>query len=442
MRDRVTCAIVFVLLNLVGASPTPAEDEAGSRPAVGDEAPPITATTWLNTEEGANPTKDADEKVILVELWGTWCGPCVRSMPKLQALWERLQDRGLLVVAVTREPADKVRGFLEENGYTMPVACDPTEACVKRYLPSGWPSTYLIGRNGEIAYVGGPYSVEAAVEKALGLESSPATLLTQYLDALGKGDKGTVRETMERLLEKAPPAFDAKAWAESTLGDAPEVEGKPKKVKALKVLDQIAKARKAKKEDECKARLTELASGESDAVDLRAWIAAAYAKAYPLTRKELAPLLEGKRYETVLGMLLDRGPSKSVLKTAAKDDGLQSYCSRKTDDTRKLARKGLMAHTYLFGDKRYAPEKNDAFWKDIAVSGMATSKDKKRMVGVLLGGEMVSTDRAESYVSRKLSLWALMRELAAGDAPSAKAVQREAAKERKRILRELAGRYE
>jgi len=101
-----------------------------------------------------------------------------------------------------------------------------------------------------------------------------------------------------------------------------------------------------------------------------------------------------------------------------------------------------MAHTYLFGDKRYAPEKNDAFWKDISVSGMATSKDKKKMVGVLLGGEMVSTDRAESYVSRKLSLWALMRELAAGDAPSAKAVQKEVAKERKRILRELAGKYE
>jgi len=97
MRDRVTYASLLALLILVGASPTLAEDEAGSRPAVGDEAPPITATTWLNTEEGANPTEDADEKVILVELWGTWCGPCVRSMPKLQALWERLQDRGLLV---------------------------------------------------------------------------------------------------------------------------------------------------------------------------------------------------------------------------------------------------------------------------------------------------------------------------------------------------------
>ena len=36
-----------------------------------------------------------DDKVILVELWGTWCGPCVRSMPKLQALWERLQDRAI-----------------------------------------------------------------------------------------------------------------------------------------------------------------------------------------------------------------------------------------------------------------------------------------------------------------------------------------------------------
>ena len=436
--------IAFVLgLAVCWPSLVAGEDDApAARPAVGDDAPPITATTWLNSDDGANPAEDTEGKVVLVELWGTWCGPCVRSMPKIQSLWDRLRDRGLLVVCITRESADEVKDFVEKQGYTMPIGCDPTQACVKRYPPDGWPSTYVIGKDGKIAWVGKPYSAESAVEKALGLESSPNTLLTQYLDTCAAAKKDDIRTAMERLLEKAPTAFDAKAWAESALGDAPVVEGKPKKVVAVKLLDQVAKAWKAKKEEDRVAKLTQLASGASEPMDLRSWIAAAYAKAFPLTKKELKPLLEGKRYAQVLDTLLDRKPSKSLMKMAAKDDGLKSFCSKKVDDTRKFARKGLMALTYLFGDLRYNQDKNDEFWSDLAVSGMAMSEDRKKLVGILVGGEMVSATGAEGYVSRKLALWALMRELAAGDAPSAKSLQKESTNERKRILRELKAKYE
>ncbi len=69
----------------------------------------------------------------MVEFWGTWCGPCVRSMPKVQKLWDRYRERGLLVVAMTREAAGEVRDFLKEHEYSMPVGCDPSQSCISEF---------------------------------------------------------------------------------------------------------------------------------------------------------------------------------------------------------------------------------------------------------------------------------------------------------------------
>ena len=172
------------------------KDEARKKEvlAVGTDAPDVTATTWLNSDEGESPIPaDMEKKLLLVEFWGTWCGPCVRSMPKIQALWERYRHMGLIVVAVTREGASDVRSWLKEREYTMPVACDPSEDCISKWKVSRWPTTYLVGANGKILYAGAPYSVEAAIEKALGLPTSPSSLLTHYLDA-GLGN-------LEQMLE-------------------------------------------------------------------------------------------------------------------------------------------------------------------------------------------------------------------------------------------------
>ena len=71
MRNGRGLVGLFALLSLLAGGFAYGEDEPGQRPAVGEEAPPITASTWLNTEGGVNPTKDVEGKVILVEFWGT-----------------------------------------------------------------------------------------------------------------------------------------------------------------------------------------------------------------------------------------------------------------------------------------------------------------------------------------------------------------------------------
>ena len=428
----------------LGSSPALAEEEFAGAPDLGDEAREITATTWLNTPDGTNPAEEIDGNVVLIELWGTWCGPCVRSMPKIESLWQRYKDRGLIVVALTREPAKEIEAWVKEKGYTMPIACDPTQACIKRYPPSSWPSTYVIGKDGFISFVGSPYGAEAAVEKALGIESSPRALLTAFLDARATKDKDKIRPAMEALLQKAPHNFDLKDWAENAFGEEPKLaEGERLgKLTPEKALDNLQKSwisgDAAKRKDTL--RLTALT--ELEPLDLRAWIAKAYGKEFPLKKDELNELLEAKSYAAILDALLDRNPASSVMKTAAKHDGLQGYASKQEADTRTRARKALMMATYFFDGKSPDPEKNDDFWKDISVSGMAMSKDRKRLVGVLIAAEMVTAENAESYADRKLLLWALMRELSAGDTPKRKALDKEAAKERKRIVSAIKRTYD
>lgn len=428
-------------LILACASSVSADGGEGGAPAVGDAGPLLSAATWLNTADESTPP-DTKGRVVLVELWGTWCGPCVRSMPRIQGLWDRYRDRGLVVVGITREEVGPVRPFIDEKGYTFPIGCDPTQECVKRYAPRSWPSTYVIDKEGLVAYVGSPYGAEAAVEKALGLESGPGPLLVQVLDAWAAPDEAARRSSLERLLEKAPSTFDAAAWARDLLAaEAPEAGASPDQADAGPLVEQLAKVWGADDLAKRAQLLQRLAAGTAP-FDLRAWAVERFAKAFPLKKDELVELLSSKQYARVLDALLDRRPSSSVVKAAAKDEGLAAFAGKLVDDWRTLARKALMAHHYLLGEVRYDPAKNDEFWRDLSVSGMATSPDRKQMVGVLIAGEMVSQDNASQFADRKLQLWAVGRELAAGEAPRLPACEKEAAKERKRIEAELERLYQ
>ncbi|MCA9314591.1 MAG: TlpA family protein disulfide reductase [Planctomycetes bacterium] len=429
---------VVALLVLVCTGGASAEDDEGRTPVVGEPGPELSATTWLNTSDESTPP-ETDGHVVLVELWGTWCGPCVRSMPRVQGLWDRYRDRGLVVVGITREAEADVRSFVDDKGYTFPIGCDPTQACVRRYKPRGWPSTYVIDKSGTLTYAGDPYGAEAAVESALGLESGPGPVLVQTLDAWAKPDEAARRSTLERLIEKAPCAFDAGAWAQELVG-APSEEPPAGQLDAGPLLEQLAKTWGAADPAKRSQILEKLAGGTAP-FDLRSWAVERYAKAFPLKKDEVQGWLASKQYARVLDALLDRRPSSSVVKAAAKDEGLAAYAGKLVDDWRTLARKALMAHHYLLGEMRYDPEKNDEFWRDLSVSGMSTSADRKQIVGVLIAGERVNQDNASSFADRKLLLWSLGRELAAGETPRLPACEKEASKERKRIEAELERTY-
>jgi len=436
--------LIAVLFVVILASPALvlAEEEVGCEP--GQRAPEISATTWLNTPEGESPfSGDAEPRLVLLEFWGTWCGPCVRSMPKVQGVWDRYRSHGLLVVAMTREAAGEVRKFLEDNAYTMPVACDPSQSCIGQFEIDGWPTTYLIDRDGRVVWRGDPYGVEPEIEKALGLEGSPKTLLTQCLDAEARGVKDAVRPVLDRLVAKAPVAFDLVDWAGTALGEAPPAVEAPAKLSAKDALKHLDKVRAGWKDAEKrKALLVSLASAEAEAVDLGAWVRAWFVKAFPLGADDVKKLLSEKRYSELVDAFLLHDPSAGLYKLASKDEGLQSFVGKTQKEAFVFARKGLMGLTYWMADGP-PPEgfDADAFSNDLSVSGVAMNKERNAILGIMIGGDMVMKDVMGAWIDRQLGRGFVMDALSAGQPLGGAKLAKKVEEERARILKALRKQY-
>jgi peroxiredoxin len=106
-------------------------------------------------------------KVVLLDFWATWCGPCRASLPHIQELSESQSwaDSGLVVWAVNdRESAQTVGDFLANNQYTFTALVDENGAVVSQYGVRGIPMTVLIGRDGTVKNVWVGYGGDSARE--------------------------------------------------------------------------------------------------------------------------------------------------------------------------------------------------------------------------------------------------------------------------------------
>ena len=134
------------------------------------QLPAIDAKAWLNTDD--TPTWETLKgRVVLVDFWGTWCGPCVAKLPVAQELHEKYVDRGLAVVGIhSSQGADTCAAFLKEQGYTFPVAIDSGKTA-EAFTISGWPTYFLIDRTGKVVQgfthePPGEEAVEALLERS------------------------------------------------------------------------------------------------------------------------------------------------------------------------------------------------------------------------------------------------------------------------------------
>lgn len=114
-------------------------------------------------------------RVVVVNVWASWCGPCRAEMPALQDIYAAQQGRGLEVLAVNsafQDSAADAQAFVQELGLTFPILLDQDGAVSRRYLVRGLPSTFFIDRQGVIRTVifGGPLSaatIQSKVEDLL-----------------------------------------------------------------------------------------------------------------------------------------------------------------------------------------------------------------------------------------------------------------------------------
>lgn len=115
-------------------------------------------------------------KPVVINLWASWCPPCRAEMPAIQRVFERSQDRDLVVLAVNTTFQDSERAaldFIEELGLTFPVPLDRTGTVSRSYQLRALPSTFFVDREGIIrkVIIGGPMSettIQTTVEEILG----------------------------------------------------------------------------------------------------------------------------------------------------------------------------------------------------------------------------------------------------------------------------------
>jgi len=130
---------------------------AGGAQAAGFEARSATLAPELKAQDLAGAQKtlaDYRGKVVLLNFWASWCPPCLREMPSMERLREKMAGRPLAVVALdSAETADEVNGFLSRMKLGFPILLDPDGSNTKRWKVFALPTTFLLDGEGRVRYV-------------------------------------------------------------------------------------------------------------------------------------------------------------------------------------------------------------------------------------------------------------------------------------------------
>ncbi len=150
MRTRTNLAAILALALLLPTTPLPAqfdcstEKDPATHTKVGQQMPAFTVA-----EPGGPQFSLADQrgKVVVINFWATWCGPCKFEIPRLEKeIWQKYKDNpNFAMVAIAREQtAADITPFRTASHFTFPIAADPKRETYKLFADSGIPRTYVI----------------------------------------------------------------------------------------------------------------------------------------------------------------------------------------------------------------------------------------------------------------------------------------------------------
>ncbi len=117
-------------------------------PTVGSAAPDF-STTLLNGS--VTSLKSLHGKVVLINFWATWCGPCRSEMPLIQQYTDTQSPNDVVVLAINyKESASTIIPFTEQRSLKLTIALDPQGKIADKYQVHQYPTSYIIGRDGLI----------------------------------------------------------------------------------------------------------------------------------------------------------------------------------------------------------------------------------------------------------------------------------------------------
>ena len=152
---------------------------------------PAPSAVFTSLDGGDASLDDYRGKVVILNLWGTWCPPCRREIPELVELQEELLERDATVVSIAVDSgAEKsIRSFAAEFGIDYPIWLGSTDEAVRHFKAIGFPYTLLIDREGVVRkqYLG-PQSRETLLADAeVWIAEGSRTETPTYIEASEAG---------------------------------------------------------------------------------------------------------------------------------------------------------------------------------------------------------------------------------------------------------------
>lgn len=107
-------------------------------------------TKILNHSSASSSFQQFNEKLLVIDFFGTWCVPCVRALPKLSALQEKFNNQ-INILLVSEEAQTKLENFIKkQTTFIFPIVVDEEKSFIKRFQPPSYPYTVIVAKNGKV----------------------------------------------------------------------------------------------------------------------------------------------------------------------------------------------------------------------------------------------------------------------------------------------------
>jgi len=128
--------------------------------------PEYTLTNAVDGQTMSN--EDLQGKIVVMDFWATWCGPCMAAMPHMLKVQEEYRDKGVQIVGISLDKdAETLKGTIKEHGLSWPNHYDEDRTITTQFGVKGIPTIYIMSPEGVVLWRGHPSAMDAALEQAL-----------------------------------------------------------------------------------------------------------------------------------------------------------------------------------------------------------------------------------------------------------------------------------